>query len=233
MVAGCTKDDGSSGSDASPGRTLKVGITDAGCDPAALTVPAGPTTFVVTNKGTSAVTEYEVKDGETIIGEKENLTPGLSGSFSIDLKPGDYTLECPGGATPEGTLHVTGQGSAALGADAAKAVGDYRTYLESETDQLVASTKQFAAAVVAGKVARAKALYAPARRSYESIEPVAESFGDLDPEIDAQGERRRDGNRVDRASTASRRPCGWTARPPAWRRSPASWSPTSSGCRAS
>jgi iron uptake system component EfeO len=120
VASGCTKSSGSSEPDATPGRTVKVGITDAGCDPAALTVPAGPTTFVVTNKGTSAVTEYEVKDGETIIGEKENLTPGLSGSFSIDLKPGDYILECPGGTTPEGTLHVTGQGSAALGAEEAR-----------------------------------------------------------------------------------------------------------------
>ena len=120
VASGCTKSTGSSDSDATPGRTIKVGITDAGCDPAALTVPAGPTTFVVTNKGTSAVTEYEVKDGETIIGEKGNLTPGLSGSFSIDLKPGDYTLECPGGTTPQGTLHVTGQGSAALGAEDAR-----------------------------------------------------------------------------------------------------------------
>jgi iron uptake system component EfeO len=115
LVSGCTKGSGSPSSGSSTGRTLKVGITDAGCEPAALTVPAGPTTFDVTNKGTSAVTEYEVKDGETIIGEKENLTPGLSGSFSIDLRPGDYSLECPGGTTPEGTLHVTGQGSAALG----------------------------------------------------------------------------------------------------------------------
>jgi iron uptake system component EfeO len=186
VVTGCTKDSGSSGSNSSPGRTVKVGITDAGCDPAALTVPAGPATFVVTNKGTSSVTEYEVKDGETIIGEKENLTPGLSGSFSVDLKPGDYTLECPGGTTPEGTLHVTGQGSAALGADATKAVGDYRTYLGSETDHLATSTKQFAVAVIAGKVARAKALFAPARSSYERIEPIAESFGNLDPEIDAR-----------------------------------------------
>jgi len=118
LASGCTKDGGSSGPDATPGLRVKVGITDAGCDPAALTVPAGPTTFVVSNKGTSAVTGYEVKDGETILGEKQHLTPGLSGSFSVDLKPGDYTLECPGGTSPKGTLHVTGQGSAALGADA-------------------------------------------------------------------------------------------------------------------
>jgi iron uptake system component EfeO len=35
-------------------------------------------------------------------------------------------------------------------------------------------------------VARAKALYPPARLPYERIEPVAESFGKLDPEIDAR-----------------------------------------------
>jgi iron uptake system component EfeO len=35
-------------------------------------------------------------------------------------------------------------------------------------------------------IVQAKALYAPARVPYERIEPVAESFGDLDPEIDAR-----------------------------------------------
>ena len=35
-------------------------------------------------------------------------------------------------------------------------------------------------------MARAKRLYGPARVSYERIEPVAESFGDLDPAIDAR-----------------------------------------------
>ena len=42
------------------------------------------------------------------------------------------------------------------------------------------------AAVVAGDVAKAKSLYPAARIPYERIEPVAESFGDLDPRIDAR-----------------------------------------------
>jgi iron uptake system component EfeO len=40
--------------------------------------------------------------------------------------------------------------------------------------------------VQAGDVAKAKSLYAAARAPYERIEPVAESFGDLDPHIDAR-----------------------------------------------
>jgi len=66
------------------------------------------------------------------------------------------------------------------------AVADYRTYLEENTALLVANTKPFVAAVVAGDVGAAKARYAAARIPYERIEPVAESFGSLDPRIDAR-----------------------------------------------
>ena len=40
--------------------------------------------------------------------------------------------------------------------------------------------------MIAGKVAQAQALYPVARIRYERVEPVAESFGDLDPRIDAR-----------------------------------------------
>ncbi len=47
-------------------------------------------------------------DGDRVLGEKENLTPGLSGTFSLDLTAGSYTLYCPNGTTKEkGTLTVT------------------------------------------------------------------------------------------------------------------------------
>ena len=45
------------------------------------------------------VTELEILDGETILGETENLTDGLSGSFTLTLEQGEYTLYCPGGTT--------------------------------------------------------------------------------------------------------------------------------------
>ncbi|MET0558888.1 MAG: iron uptake system protein EfeO, partial [Solirubrobacterales bacterium] len=66
------------------------------------------------------------------------------------------------------------------------AVAQYRDYLEENTEELVAKTKPFVAAVVAGNVAEAKSLYPAARVPYERIEPVAGSFGDLDPRIDAR-----------------------------------------------
>ena len=139
------------------------------------------------NDGANDVTEFEVLDGARILGEAENIAPGLSGSFSLTLKPGTYTTYCPGGTTSEkGTLLVTGAGAAKAGAAAKAAVADYRAYLEAQTAALVGATGRFVAAVKAGDVARAKTLYGPARVPYERIEPVAESFGGLDPAIDAR-----------------------------------------------
>ena len=40
--------------------------------------------------------------------------------------------------------------------------------------------------MIAGEIDKAKPLYPAPRIHYERIEPVAESFGDLDPRIDAR-----------------------------------------------
>lgn len=67
-----------------------------------------------------------------------------------------------------------------------KAVEKYQQYIAEQTDKLTAQTQSFVDAVKAGNADQAKAEYAKARIYYENIEPVAESFGDLDPKIDAR-----------------------------------------------
>jgi len=128
--------------------------------------------------------------GDRILGEKENLTPGLSGSFSLRLEAGSYVVYCPNAKTERSTLTVSKATSPAPAntaqAQVADAVKNYRTYVESKSAALVPAAEEFAAAVKAGDVAKAKKLFPVARGYYEAIEPVAESFGDLDPEIDAR-----------------------------------------------
>jgi high-affinity iron transporter len=182
FVAGC------GGGEESPrpgAKTLSFKITDEGCAPHDAKVAAGPVEFRAESESTS-VTEIELLEGEAILGEKENLTEGLSGSFSLNLEAGEYTLRCNGGSEEDGTLTVRGKAPAQGNAQAAAAVADYRGYLEKNADGLLAATRPFAAAVVAGDIARAKSLYPATRVSYERIEPVAGSFGDLDPRIDAR-----------------------------------------------
>jgi iron uptake system component EfeO len=98
-----------SSSDSAPegAKTISFKLTDEGCDPADATVPAGPVSFEVENAGTSKVTEFEVLDGDEILGEKENLSSGFTGDFSLTLEEGTYTLFCPGGEHERGTLTVT------------------------------------------------------------------------------------------------------------------------------
>ena len=100
---------GSAGSAAAKSRTVKVDLNDDGC-PAKLTIKSGPTTFKVTNSGSGAVSEFEILKGDSIIGEVENVAPGLNKQFSLTLKPGTYTTLCPGGSEHrKGKLVVKGK----------------------------------------------------------------------------------------------------------------------------
>jgi iron uptake system component EfeO len=168
-------------------KKLPFELTDEGCLPHSTSAPAGPVAFEVENAGTSAVTEIEIMDGDSILGEKENLSDGLSGSFTLRLDGGEYTIYCPGGEEERGTLTVSGKAAASTSAASEKdAVKQYREYLEQNADELVEKTEPLVEAVIEGNLVEAESLYGPARVPYERIEPVAESFGDLDPRIDAR-----------------------------------------------
>ena len=188
--AGCASSGTRGGAAGASSRTVQVRLTPAGCDPATLTLPAGPTTFQVRNDGAAGVTELEVLDaaGKRVLGEVENLAPGLHGSFSLNLAAGGYQLKCPGGSSQaSGTLTVTGAAQAqAADPQLTEAARRYQAYVQQQAKLLVERTGSFVAAVLAGDLAAARQRYASARAPYERIEPVAESFGDLDPAIDAR-----------------------------------------------
>jgi iron uptake system component EfeO len=195
MVAAGCGDDGDSSSNGDTGgdaktQTIEVALTDVGCDPHDISAKAGPTTFHVTNEESDSVTEFEVvnKDDDKILGEVENIPIGIDRSFSLNLKEGSYRTRCNGGSKEWGTLEVakSGTGETADSEARKKAVDTYLDYVQSEADQLVPAVTAFAEAVKAGDVEQAKAQFASARTHYETIEPIAESFGDLDPRIDAR-----------------------------------------------
>ncbi|HVD35751.1 MAG TPA: iron uptake system protein EfeO [Rubrobacter sp.] len=66
------------------------------------------------------------------------------------------------------------------------AAREYQDYVDGQSEVLVDRTEEFVAAVKAGKVNEAKNLYASSRVPWERIEPIAEKFGTLDPEVDAR-----------------------------------------------
>lgn len=60
----------------------------------------------------------------------------------------------------------------------------YKKFVEEKIDRLLTDTEKFASDLKEGKIAEAKAEYPIIRMSYESSEPIAESFGELDVNID-------------------------------------------------
>ncbi|WP_041938907.1 MULTISPECIES: iron uptake system protein EfeO [Frankia] len=195
VACGGSDSGGSGGSGAAGAKQIvNVTITSKACTPDVSTIPSGPTMFKVVNKGADAVTEAELVDGDTILGEKENLTPGLSGTFSLNVKAGKYQLYCPGADTEKVDFTVTqATGATAAATRSAEvttaltaATTGYATYVRQQVADLVTTTGAFVTAVKAGDLDQAAKLYGAPRLDYERIEPVAESFGDLDPAIDAR-----------------------------------------------
>jgi len=187
FATACGSGDDETASAAAEATTLAFTLNDSGCDPVDAEAAAGPITFEVENASSNPdVHELEVLDGETVLGETADLGEGDSGTFTLTLEAGEYTLLCPGSDGEPGALTVSGNLKTGNSPEVEAAIDDYRDYLAENTAKLVSATEPFVAAVVAGNVAEAKSLYPAARIPYERIEPVAESFGSLDPRIDAR-----------------------------------------------
>ena len=182
-LAGC----GSSTVGSGPAVAVKAG--DDACEVARTTLPAGTHRLAVTNAGTDTTEVYVYGTGDAVVGEVENIAPGVSRELVVQLAEGSYEVACKPGQQGDGirtALEVTGASTAPADPRLAAAVAEYTAWVKAEVAALVPATQAFADAVVAGDVARAKALYAGSRVSWERIEPVAESFGDLDPKVDAR-----------------------------------------------
>jgi iron uptake system component EfeO len=191
LLAGCTKN--APTSDAGS-QTLAVKSSDTACDVSQVTAPSGALVFDVENTG-SKVTEFYLlgSDGLRIVGEVENIGPGLTRKLVVSAPQGDYFATCKPGMVGDGlkTAFTVTQGdplsaTPELTALLSTATQQYQSYVREQSAQLNEKTKVFAAAITSGDQNTARNLYASTRVHWERIEPVAESFGDLDPQLDAR-----------------------------------------------
>ncbi|MFD0986601.1 iron uptake system protein EfeO [Methyloligella solikamskensis] len=67
-------------------------------------------------------------------------------------------------------------------------LAEYKIYVAEHAAALVEDTEKFVTAVKNGEVEKAKSLFAPTRRHYEKIEPIAELFADLDVSMDSRAD---------------------------------------------
>jgi iron uptake system component EfeO len=172
------------------GGAIAVNASDDACKVARTSADAGTITFEVTNKGSRVTEFYLYAEGDRIMGEVENVTPGLTRRLIVEVsEAGEYQTACKPGMQGEGirdAFKVTGQADKQVDTDTklADATTSYQRWVNSQTGALETKTEEFVNAVKAKKVDDAKKLFPVARIYWERIEPVAESFGDIDPKID-------------------------------------------------
>jgi iron uptake system component EfeO len=203
-LAGCTSTApappaaGGAGGAPAAGAPIAVRAADDACEVAATGAAAGKITFSINNAGNKVTEFYLYGVGDRIMGEVENIGPGLTRQLIVEVPDGGtYTIACKPGMVGDGIrapFNVTGTAtrSADENTKLAEATAGYKRYVASQIEALAPRTQEFVDAVKAGKVEEAKALFPIARTYWERIEPVAESFGDIDPKIDGREDDERD-----------------------------------------
>ncbi|GAA4179590.1 iron uptake system protein EfeO [Gryllotalpicola koreensis] len=142
---------------------------------------AGPITFTITNKSSTAITELELLQGQRIVGEKENLAPGLAPvKLTLTLGGGSYTVYCPGADKEEQKFTVTGKAAAKPTGSVQTILADgtkgYGSYVAGVLADMVTAVGNLNTAVQSGNVAEAKKDYALARPFYEKVESDVDGF---------------------------------------------------------
>jgi iron uptake system component EfeO len=90
-------------STADPVSAITVGASDTACALSASTMSTGSSTFIITNNGTKITEFYVYGEGDRVIGEVENISPGLQRKLVVQLaQPGTYQAVCKPGMIGDG-----------------------------------------------------------------------------------------------------------------------------------
>ncbi|MFE6640074.1 iron uptake system protein EfeO [Streptomyces tendae] len=191
-VTGCTEKSGAEDGE----HVITVTATDDKCEVSKAEFPAGHVELAVENKGSKVTEVYLLFPDDRVVTERENIGPGTKQRVTAEVKAGDYRIACKPGMKGKGIrqdVKATGGKAAARDPRLDRAVATYRQYVQQQADETLPKAEAFAKAVKAGDPAAAKKAYAPSRIGWERTEPVAESFGDIDPKVDVREDGLEDG----------------------------------------
>lgn len=103
-----------------------------------------------------------------------------------DKATGTSAASQPAPATSTAMASASSTNTTTTAVDLSKETAEYKTWVEGEVAQLLTDTEKFVNLLNAGKTEDAKKMYPVIRMHYERVEPIAESFGELDPRIDSR-----------------------------------------------
>ncbi|MFD1661264.1 iron uptake system protein EfeO [Streptomyces caeni] len=186
-VTGCTEKSSAEGGD----RVITVTATDDACKVSKKRFPAGHIELDIENRGSKVTEVYILFPDDRVVAERENIGPGTKQKVTAEVKAGSYRIACKPGMKGKGIrqdVTATGGSTAARDPRLDRAVAAYRRYVQQQADDTLPRVEAFAKAVEDGDLAAAKKAYATSRIGWERTEPVAESFGDIDPKVDVRAD---------------------------------------------
>ncbi|MBT2511002.1 peptidase M75 family protein [Streptomyces sp. ISL-98] len=183
-VTGCAEKSDAKGGDGA----IRVVAKDDSCEVSKKKFPAGHVELAVENKGSKVTEVYILFPDDRIVTERENIGAGTKANITAEVKAGSYEIACKPGMKGDGIrqkVEATGGGKVARRSpEMDAAVAAFRTYVQAQADETLPKVKVFTDAVKKGDIEAAKKAYADSRIGWERTEPVAESFGDIDPKVD-------------------------------------------------
>ncbi|WP_405480396.1 iron uptake system protein EfeO [Streptomyces anulatus] len=195
-VTGCAEK-----ADAGGEGAVKVTATDTSCEVSKRTFPSGHLQLAVENKGSKVTEVYVLHPDDRIVTERENIGPGTKANITAEIKAGSYEIACKPGMKGDGIrqkVEATGGKAVERDPELDAAAAAYRQYTLDQAEETLPKAKVFAAAVKAGDVEAAKKAYAESRIGWERTEPVAESFGDIDPKVDLREDGLEEGQDLEK-----------------------------------
>ncbi|MGX1955259.1 iron uptake system protein EfeO [Streptomyces anulatus] len=195
-VTGCAEK-----ADAGGDGAVKVTATDTSCEVSKRTFPSGHLQLAVENKGSKVTEVYVLYPDDRIVTERENIGPGTKANITAEIKAGSYEIACKPGMKGDGIrqkVEATGGKAVKRDPELDAAVAAYRQYTLDQAEETLPKAKVFADAVKAGDVEAAQKAYAESRIGWERTEPVAESFGDIDPKVDLREDGLEEGQDLEK-----------------------------------
>ncbi|MFJ1786977.1 iron uptake system protein EfeO [Streptomyces anulatus] len=193
-VAGCAEKADADGA-------VRVTATDTSCEVSKRTFPSGHLQLAVENKGSKVTEVYVLYPDDRIVTERENIGPGTKANITAEIKAGSYEIACKPGMKGDGIrqkVEATGGKAVKRDPELDAAVAAYRQYTLDQAEETLPKAKAFADAVKAGDIEAAKKAYAESRIGWERTEPVAESFGDIDPKVDLREDGLEEGQDLEK-----------------------------------
>lgn len=195
-VTGCAEK-----ADAGGDGAVKLIATDTSCEVSKKTFPSGHLQLAVENKGSKVTEVYVLYPDDRIVTERENIGPGTKANITAEIKAGSYEIACKPGMKGDGIrqkVEATGGKAVKRDPELDAAVAAYRQYTLDQAEETLPRAKVFADAVKAGDIEAAKKAYAESRIGWERTEPVAESFGDIDPKVDLREDGLEEGQDLEK-----------------------------------